>query len=231
MQAWFNSVFASPQWSFSLIIASFLFGAFSAIGSCCNVGALGAIASYASSKEHKEKSDLLALTISFIFGTMLFLVILGLIISFTGKAISTQINYYGRFIMGILLVFFGLVTLDLFPISLPNLTPNIKHKSSGIFADLLFGFALGGGTLTCTLLCCSPLIPVLLTMSTMENGSIKSFIVILIFGIGYCLPLAGILMGFSYGTFAIKAQRIITIVKKIAGFLLIGFGFYFLATI
>jgi cytochrome c biogenesis protein CcdA len=104
-------------------------------------------------------------------------------------------------------------------------------KKAGIGGDILFGFALGGASLACTLTCCSPILPFIIGISAVDASVVKSTVLMGMFGLGFSLPLAAILLGFSFGRLAIGAGKSMAIIKKIAGVILIGIGFYFLITL
>ncbi len=231
MQEWLNQMFTSPQWSFTLFFGALVLGVFGAVGNGCNIAALGAIATYSGTKESTNKKDLWFTALGFMIGTLLALAIIGSLIGFLGQTAGKYIQTSGKFFAGIVLVFFGLVTLDLFPIKIPSIKLPTKLENTGLVGDILFGFALGGSTLACTLACCSPILPFILGMATIEGSLFKSTVLMVMFGIGYTLPLVAILMGFSFGKLAIGAGKSMDIVKKVAGGLLIGIGFYFLVTI
>jgi len=231
MQEWLNEMFTSPQWSITLFFGALLLGMFGAVGSGCNIAALGAIATYSGVKDNTNKKDLLFTCLGFVIGTMLALVIIGSVIGFIGQAAGKYIQTAGKFFAGIVLVFFGLVTLDLFPVKLPTIKLPTQLHGAGFGGDILFGFALGGSTLACTLACCSPILPFIIGMAAVDGNALKSAALMGMFGIGYTLPLAAILLGFSFGKLAIGAGKSMAVIKRIAGGLLIAIGFYFLLTI
>jgi cytochrome c biogenesis protein CcdA len=51
------------------------------------------------------------------------------------------------------------------------------------------------------------------------------------YAVGFSLPLAVIMLGVSFGKSVIKAKRTETAIRVVGGVLLIGAGFYFLATL
>ena len=51
------------------------------------------------------------------------------------------------------------------------------------------------------------------------------------FALGYALPLAGILLGFSLGRSALKTKKAAAVLRIVGGVLLVGIGFYFLITV
>ncbi len=231
MQQWLNEMFTSPQWSFTLFFGTLLLGIFGAVGNGCNIAALGAIATYSGTKDNKNKKDIWFTSLGFMIGTLLALALIGSLIGFLGQTAGKYIQTTGKFFAGIVLVFFGLITLDLFPVKIPSIKLPTKLQGTGLVGDILFGFALGSSTLACTLACCSPILPFILSMAAIEGSLLKSTSLMVVFGIGYTLPLMAILMGFSVSKFAFGAGKSMDIIKKVAGGLLIAIGFYFLFTI
>lgn len=231
MQEWLNGLFTTPEWSGTLFLGALLLGMVGAVGSTCNIAAFGAIAGYSGVKESRNKKDLLFTCLGFVIGTILALTIIGTVIGYVGQTAAKYIQNAGKFFAGIVLVFFGLITLDLFPVKLPSFKLPKHLKKAGLGGDIIFGFALGGSSLACTLTCCSPILPFVIGMSAIEGNALKSAMLMGMFGIGFSLPLAAILMGFSFGRLAIGAGKSMAVIKKIAGCLLIIIGFYFLVTI
>lgn len=231
MNEWLNGFFTAQQWSVTLFLGALLLGAVSAVGSTCNIAALGAIAGYSGLKEGGSKKELLFTCLGFVIGTILALALIGTTVGYLSKAASDHLMNAGKFFAGIVLVFFGLVTLDLFPFKLPPVKLPTPIKKAGFGGDILFGFALGGSSLACTLTCCSPILPFIIGMSAIEGNALKSTLLMGMFGLGFSLPLAAILLGFSFGKLAIGAGKSMASIKKIAGVVLMGIGFYFLVTI
>lgn len=231
MIEWLDGLFLSPQWSITLLFASLLLGIVSAMGSCCNIAALGAIVSYSGAKENTSKKDLFVMTASFVIGIILASALIGLSIGIIGQAAGKYLQTSGKFVAGITSVFFGLIILDFFPFKIPTLSMPENIKRTGILSDIIFGFALGGVSLSLTLGCCSPMLPFIISMAAVSGSLLKSELVMLFFGLGFSIPLAIILLGFSIGKLAATAQKSMPLIKKGAGIILIVIGFYFLFTI
>jgi cytochrome c biogenesis protein CcdA len=54
--------------------------------------------------------------------------------------------------------------------------------------------------------------------------------ILIAYAIGFSLPLAAIMLGVSAGARSVKARKAEAVIRTVAGVLLIGAGFYFLAT-
>jgi cytochrome c biogenesis protein CcdA len=55
--------------------------------------------------------------------------------------------------------------------------------------------------------------------------------ILVAYAIGFSLPLAAIMLGVSFGKSVAKAKKAETVIRIVAGVLLIAAGFYFLITI
>ncbi|MBU2527917.1 hypothetical protein KKF70_00820 [bacterium] len=210
-----------------------LLGILSALSSVCNVAVIGALAGYAGAKENARKADNLIVAASFMAGTVLSLTVIGAVIGFAGQMAGTGLGRYSRVLTGLLLVFFGLMALDLAPLKIPELDRKalLARLSRGMLGTVLFGFVLGGASITCSLSCASPALIVLLGVAGIQGQWLKSALLLGVFGAGYSLPLAAILLGVSYGRWSLRTSKIIPFIKISAGVLLLGIGFYFLATV
>jgi cytochrome c biogenesis protein CcdA len=62
-------------------------------------------------------------------------------------------------------------------------------------------------------------------------GTIVAPMVLTAYAIGFSLPLAAVIFGVSLGKMTVKAKKAESAIRTIAGVLLVGVGFYFLATL
>ena len=92
----------------------------------------------------------------------------------------------------------------------------------------MFGLTLGGASMTCSLTCVSPALPVALGVATLLPSGPGSIVVMLAFGLGYSVPLTAVLIGAGYGTWTLCQSRFIPWVRRAAGATMFGLGFYFL---
>ncbi len=80
MTEWIEQTLHTPGFNFAMLAASFLLGVFTAFVSCCNVGVVGAIAGYTGASESNKKRDILTMAASFMVGSVLSLLVLGVVI-------------------------------------------------------------------------------------------------------------------------------------------------------
>jgi cytochrome c biogenesis protein CcdA len=90
---------------------------------------------------------------------------------------------------------------------------------------------VGGGAAACSV-CCNPVLPVVLAVTTIQGHALWGAAILTVFSIGYSLPIAGVLVGLGLGVRRLTTvvQRVTPIIQKVAGILLIVVGFSLLAT-
>lgn len=233
MQEWINSVLASPNLSLVMLLAMLLLGALNSVISCCNIAVIGALSGYAGTKENKGYRDILFITISFMLGTILAMVVVGAIIGYAGQVAGESFGRYGKVMAGLVSVFFGLMALNLIPLDklkLPTFNQITRKYPQGILGTIIFGFALGGASISCSVSCCAPAFVIVLGVASLQGEWVKSALMMGIYAVGYSIPLAAVLLGVSFGKWALGASKAMPAVRGIAGVLLLAVGFYFLAT-
>jgi cytochrome c biogenesis protein CcdA len=231
MVEWAQNIAQSNTGGMLLFAAVFLLGAISAVGSTCNIAAIAAIAGYASAKDNQNKSELWATGLGFSLGTLLALAVIGIVIGLAGEITNPLFKTGARLFFGLFAVVFGLFSLNLLPIKIPAIKIMPVQENRSMAGSLIFGFSLGGATLSCTLACCSPVLPLIMGVSFTGSQGIKSMMLMLCFGIGHILPLLALLTGLSAGMLTQPAATITVWLKRVGGVLLIGVGFYLLATL
>lgn len=234
MQEWIDSTLAAPTLSFVMLPALLLFGILSSVVSCCNITVIGALTGYAGTKGSKKHCDILFVTTSFMLGIILALAVIGSVIGYAGQVAGESFGRYSKVLAGLVLVFFGLIALNLIPLNklkLPKFNQTGRKYPQGIFGAIVFGFALGGASITCNISGCSPTLAIVLGVASLQGQVAKSALLMGIFAVGYSMPLTAILLGVSFGKWALRASKAMPVIKVIAGVLLLVLGFYFLATI
>ena len=89
---------------------------------------------------------------------------------------------------------------------------------------------LMGGGVAAAALCCNPGIFIVIGASIMMGHILWGMVLMAAFGVGFSLPLGAILFGVAFGTASIKVQKVEAAIRVVAGVLLVGAGFYLLAT-
>ena len=232
MQEWINSVLASPGLSLMMLPALLLLGILSMVGSVCNIAVVGALTGYAGAKEIRKHRDTVLVAVSLMLGVTLALAAIGALIGYAGQVFTESFGRYGRALAGMVAMFFGLMALNLVPlIRLPRYDRPTRKYPQGTLAAIIFGFALGGVSLTSSISCCSPALLIVLGVISLQGAGAKSALLMGMFAVGYSLPLVAILLGISYGKWALRTSKAMPVIRVIAGILLLVVGFYLLATI
>jgi cytochrome c biogenesis protein CcdA len=231
MQEWIDQTLQSPTFGLSVLLASFLLGLVSSVVSaCCSVPVFGAIVGYSGMQTKSSHRANLFGALSFMFGSIAALLILGAIAGFIGQAAQSSLGKYWKLFAGIVAIFFGLAALKVLPFKLPQRTSEGNAGQRGLFGAAVFGLVMGGGISICSL-CCNPGIFVVLGVVILKGYSLWAMTILVAYAIGFSLPLAALMLGISFGRVILKAKKVEGIIRIIAGLLLILAGFYFLATI
>jgi cytochrome c biogenesis protein CcdA len=77
---------------------------------------------------------------------------------------------------------------------------------------------------------CNPGIFIVIGASILMGHILWGMVLMAAFGVGFSLPLGAILFGVSFGKASLKAQKTEAAIRVVAGVLLVGAGFYLLAT-
>jgi cytochrome c biogenesis protein CcdA len=211
---------------------AFLLGLVSALASaCCTLPAMGMLVAYSGTREDANRRTAFASAISFMVGTTLALIVLGFVAGFVGQAAQMLLGRYWKLLAGVIAVVLGLAALKLLPVKLPQFTRNTDKRSTvhGMLGTVMVGLLLGGGVAACSF-GCNPGIFIVIGASILMGHILWGMVLMAVFGVGFSLPLGAILLGVSLGKAAIKLQQAEAAIRVVAGVLLVGAGFYLLAT-
>jgi cytochrome c biogenesis protein CcdA len=208
---------------------SFLLGALSAIASaCCTLPLLGAVAGYSIIQDGNRQKALQS-ALFFIAGAVVALMAIGWIIIFFGQTAIRVSGDYWKIAGGSIALLFGIGSLRLFPFALPKLPFKTSGNKSG---TLVSGFSgmIFGGTIVVTSLPCNPGIFIILGAAVLEKHTIWALTNLFAYAIGFSAPLAGLVLGLSFGKSTIRLQKTEKIVRTAAGILLIATAMYLFYT-
>jgi cytochrome c biogenesis protein CcdA len=192
---------------------------------------LGAVVGYSGTRDKTGWRVTLLAGLSFMLGTIIATVILGSVAGFIGQVAQGTLGRYWKLFAGLIIILFGLGTLRLLPFELPKRqAPEGKSRPRGLFAAAVFGFIVGGGIGFCSLPC-NPGIFIVLGVTVLQGYTLWTIALLVCYAVGFSLPLAALMLGASFGKSVARAKTAITTIRIVAGVLLIGAGFYFLATI
>jgi len=226
-----NSLQAASMGPAALPLA-LLLGLVSALASaCCTLPAMSMLVAYSGTREDANRRTAFASAISFMIGTTLALIVLGLVAGVVGQAAQLLLGKYWRIFAGMIAVTLGLAALKLFPLQLPQLgrRPDARSTVTGMLGTVVVGLLMGGGVAAASLPC-NPGIFIIIGASVLMGKVLWGGALMTAFGVGFSLPLGAILFGVAFGKTAIKAQKVETAIRAIAGVLLVCAAFYLLAT-
>ena len=226
---WISQALQSPHFSVAALGAAALVGVVMAVGSCCNLPVLAAVAGYAGSRDSGNRGGLRSAGFGFFLGIVAAMTGLGLAVGSAGRFLGSIQGDGGRIAAGFIFLLFGLWALDWVPFRLPKITLGERVRAGGMTSAALFGFAAGGATVLCSLSCSAPLIPVLAGLAAAKGSILWGGAVLLTVSLGYGLALTALLLGISLGRAAAFMKRIEKGVRLVSGFALLAAGFWLLA--
>jgi cytochrome c biogenesis protein CcdA len=230
MNAWIEQALGSSELSLVALPAAFFLGILSALGSCCNVAAVGAIAGYSGAREDAGRRGMIVASLSFMLGTIVALVALGAAAGFVSQAAGNALGSYWKVFAGVAAILFGLVALNLVPFKLPKVGSPDRPARSGTAGAAVFGLVVGGAAAACSV-SCNPVLAVALGVAVLQGRTLWGAVILGVFAFAYSLPLAAILLGLSFGKSALKAKKAAAAARIAGGVLLLGVGFYLLGTV
>jgi len=229
--AWLTTAFTHAGYQPVALPFAFLLGLGSAaVSTCCTLPVLGMVVGYSGSRRTAEVRGRLLSGAAFMAGTVASLLILGLVAGFVGQLAQTTLGRYWKIFAGFVAILAGLATLDLLPVSLPQVRRREGGAAGHTVGALLFGLILGGAVSVVSL-GCNPGIYIVVGAAVLQGYTVWMFAILLAYAVGFSLPLTALVVGVSLGTVAIRAQRIERVVRSAAAALMVGVGIYFLATV
>jgi len=228
---WIEQVLKSPGFSFAALPAALFLGFLTAVTSCCNIGIIAAIVGFAGSRDDTfRRRDAVYTALFFMLGTVVSLAVLGLLIGHISGLVGPNLRRYGMAFLGFAVIVSGLWALKLLPFRMPSVDLSKLKKPRGMFGSAAFGLAVGAASITCTLACCGPLIPIVFGMAAVRGQAVWGATILGLFAVGYGFPLAALMLGIGLGRTTALAQKVLGPIRIIAGVGLIGVGFWLLAT-
>lgn len=228
---WIQQTLGSGQAGAAALASAALLGMVMAVGSCCNLPVVLAVAGYAGSRGDGGRGDLRSTAIGFFLGSLTAVTALGLLMVAAVRFLGSVQGDAGRISAGFIFLLFGLWALNWLPFHLPGFTPPVKALPLSILGASLFGFAAGGATVLCSLSCSAPLLPVLAGLTSAQESPWKAVAVLLVIGLGYSLALTALLLGVSFGRAAGFMKKLEKGIRLISGLALLVAGFWLLAKV
>lgn len=211
---------------------AFALGLLSAIVSaCCALPVLGVIVGYAGTRSDRGIRARAQSAGAFVLGAALALVILGAVAAAIGQVAQSTLGRYWKLFAGVLAILMGLGALNVLPFNLFRSGWRFRADSAGSswLGSLVFGL-VGGGAVTVCSLACNPGIFIILGAAMLQGFTIWMAAILVAYALGFSLPLGALMLGVSFATAGIKFRGMETFVRRVAGIILTGVGFYFLWT-
>ena len=189
------------------------------------------LAAYSGTRRDTTRRNALVAAISFLVGSSLALIALGFVAGFAGQAAQKMLGRYWKLFAGVIAVLLGLAALKLLPVRLPGIDYRTKLSAGahGLLDSVVAGILLGGGVAACSLPC-NPGIFIVLGAAVLQGHALWGMGLMAAFAVGFSLPMSGVLFGVALGRLAIQTQKMEIVFRYVAGALLVGAGFYLLAT-
>lgn len=215
------------------LLLSLALGFLSAVTSaCCALPVWGVLVGYSGAQSNVNKWLAFRKAMFFVLGTMAAMMIIGGIAGFVGQVTQRSLGRYWKVFAGIVLVFFGLVTLKLLPFQLSLGRFDSLRKRLGASGAILAGFVLGGVVAASTI-CCNPAVFIVVGVAVIQGKIVWAVLMLGMFAIGFSLPLGAVSIGVTLGKdrFMLKkAKNADSIVRWVAGGIQLIVGFYYLIT-
>ncbi|MBF0494360.1 MAG: sulfite exporter TauE/SafE family protein [Candidatus Omnitrophica bacterium] len=188
---------------------------------CC-LPLVPAIAGFIGIQDLKNKRYF-AVPFFIMLGSIVILVIFGLIASYAGLTIQRSLGKYWAYFIGTVCILVGLFVLGLIRIPTSVKLPDIKQK--GFIGPFLFGLCMGG-VMGIGSSCCFPALPVVLTYAAVQGRPIHGAIIMTSFAIGQSIPFFAI--GLFSNVLGAMSRKWSAFVRRIAGVVLLLSGIYFI---
>ena len=121
MIEWMTQLLTESSLGPAMLPVAFLMGLVGSAGCSCNLAVIGLVAGYSGSlSEQAHRRDILVGGLFFMVGTILALGMMGAATGLVSDVASTAFGTYWKIFAGLLVVFFGLISLKLIPFKLPS---------------------------------------------------------------------------------------------------------------
>lgn len=209
------------------ILASFGWGVMSIVLSPCHLSSIPLVIGFISSQEETKTKRVFLISLFFSIGILITIALIGIITAYLGRMMG-DIGNIGNYFVATIFFIVGLYFLDILNLNWNFMglrKVNLKGLPAAFVLGLLFGLALG----PCTFAFMAPVLSVV--FQTAQTNFFISVMLLLGFALGHCsvIIVAGTLSSYL-PKYINKASnsKIILIIKKICGVLVIIAGIYFI---
>ena len=209
-------------------VGCFLWGMISVLFSPCHLASIPLIVGYVGGQEKMINPRQAGLySIIFTSGLFITIALIGIICALLGRMLGDVGNYW-QIVVGIILVWVALGMLGVEKCALPS-SLLYKFNIKGMFGAFVLGLAYGVLSGSCTFGFIAPILAII----TVQEKVMTGIILIILFGIGHCLPIV------VAGSSTVIVQKLLenstwnnagVWFKKIAGSMIFLLGAYFILT-
>lgn len=204
-----------------------LWGVVSVVFSPCHLASIPLVVSYVSGQNRVVRSwQATCLAVLFTLGLFITIAVIGLACALLGRMLG-DIGPYWTIPVGLVLVW---ISLDMLGIKGMSFSSGLlaRFKLRGGVGAFVLGLCYGVLSGSCTFGFLAPMLAVITIQEKVVTGSVM----ILMFGIGHCLPIA------VAGSSAAAVQNVVNnqnwsrasrVIRKMAGVVVITLGLYFVA--
>ncbi|WP_083694469.1 cytochrome c biogenesis CcdA family protein [Chlorobium sp. KB01] len=201
--------------------ASFIWGVLSVLLSPCHLSGIPLIIGYISSQGVIKAKRTLLLALSFAFGTLVMIALIGAVTASMGMMLGDT-GSWGNYIIALVFILMGLYLMGLVRLDWRG-TPLAEEQRGGIWGAFLLGVLFGTGLGPCTFAFLAPVLGVVFTLGA--KSWLEAVLLIAAFGIGHAAVIA------AAGTMTHLVQRYlnwfsgsgsIKQVKRFFGLVLLG---------
>jgi cytochrome c-type biogenesis protein len=208
-------------------LGAFSWGMISVMLSPCHIASIPLVVAYVGGQDEIIKGRQAAIyAVLFSLGLFITIAMVGVICAMLGRMLG-DVGPYWTILVGAILIWVAIDMLGLSQCSLPSgLLYRLKIK--GPLGAFILGLAYGVLSGSCTFGFIAPILAMITVQETITSG----LVLITLFGIGHCIPIA--IAGSSTATvknllansaFSTSAARL----KQVAGIIIGGLGLYFIS--
>lgn len=226
---WIQQALGSGQVGAAALAGAAVLGMLVAVGSCCNLPVVLAVAAYGGCRGDGDRGGLRSAGAGFFLGTLAAVLGFGALIVLADRTLNSLQGDGGRIAAGFIFLLFGLWVLDWLPFRLPGMAAPATPRLRSVPGAALFGFASGGATVLCSLSCSAALLPILAGLTAVPGGGWRAMAVLLMVALGYALALTALLLGVSFGRAAAFMKKTEKGIRLVSGLALLAAGLWLLA--
>ncbi len=210
------------------LLASLLWGILSVLLSPCHLSSIPLIIGYITSRKTKNTQQSFLLALVFALGILITIALVGVVTASLGRLIG-DVGVWGNIVVAAVFIIMGLYLLDVISLNWSGLP--VSSSNTGYWGALGLGLLFGIGLGPCTFAYMAPVLGIVFSMA--QSSWLKPVLLILAFGIGHSAVIA---FAGGFGRWVqdylnwSSQSRATTIVKKIAGVLVLLGGLYFIYT-